>query len=197
MLVAPQRCGGVTHNERSTVAILFTIYLLIVVALPLALGVAVSYRSLCRSRHCPLCGNETVPVSSRAGRIARKLWFRHSIQRRWCVRCGWEGLARLARAATHPMIELVAVSPAPPSAGYRTEPVRTLRVGEAQWRVLLQSWQGQGCYFGQLIFIGPAGHLRRDPMHPLAGLTQRDVFEQALSLSDHLLTYRLRDLVSD
>ena len=47
------------------------------------------------------------------------------------------------------------------------------------------------------MFIGPAGHLRRDPLHPLAGPTQRDVFEQALSLSDHLLTYRLRDLVSD
>ncbi|MGH7460844.1 MAG: hypothetical protein ACREMA_07425 [Longimicrobiales bacterium] len=178
-------------------AILFTIYLFIVVALPLALGIAVSYRSLCRTRHCPLCGHESVAVNSWIGRASRKLGFQTTIQRRWCVRCSWQGYARLARSSAHPLIQLVNQAPAPPTAGCRTEPVRTLRVAEAEWRVLLQSWQEHGCYFGQLMFIGPAGHLRRDPLHPLAGPTQRDVFEQALSLSDHLLTYRLRDLVSD
>jgi hypothetical protein len=178
------------------VAILFTIYLFIVVALPLALGVAVSYRNLCRSRTCPICGNDTVPVDFRLGRIGRQLWLRTSLQRRWCIRCGWDGIARLARPAAVASVDHRATAQ-PPSAGCRTEPVRTLRLGDGQWRVLLQSWQDQGWYFGQLLFIGPDGHLHRDPMHPITGPTRRDVFEQALSLSDHLLTYRLRDLVSD
>ncbi|MGH7460661.1 MAG: hypothetical protein ACREMA_06485 [Longimicrobiales bacterium] len=177
-------------------AILFTVYLFIVVALPLALGIAVSYRSLCRSPSCPLCGHETFQLDSRLGRVMRKLWQRLSLQRRWCVRCGWAGFARISRAPRMTPTEYLTASP-PPTSGCRTEPVRTLRLGDGQWRVLLQSWQDQGWYFGQLLFIGPAGHLRRDPLHPITGPTRRDVFEQALSLSDHLLTYRLRDLVSD
>jgi hypothetical protein len=185
------------ENERSTVAILFTIYLFIVVALPVALGVAVSYRSLCRSTNCPLCGSETVQLDSRLGRFLARLWLRNSIQRRWCVRCGWEGFARLGRRSALTVSEFNVPAPARPSAGCRTEPVRTLRLGDVQWRVLLQCWQDQGWYFGQLIFLGPGGHLQRDPLHPLTGPTRRDVFEQALSLSDRLLTYRLKDLVSD
>ncbi|MGH7470182.1 MAG: hypothetical protein ACRENP_19725 [Longimicrobiales bacterium] len=178
-------------------AILFTIYLFIVVALPVALGVAVSYRSLCRTRHCPLCGSESVQLASRIGRLLDRLRLRSAIQRRWCVRCGWEGFARLGRELAHATGEFNLFAAAPPTSGCRTEPVRTLRLGEVQWRVLLQCWQDQGWYFGQLIFLGPAGHLQRDPLHPLTGPTRRDVFDQALALSDRLLAYRLKDLVSD
>ncbi|MGH7461223.1 MAG: hypothetical protein ACREMA_09375 [Longimicrobiales bacterium] len=177
-------------------AILFTIYLFIVVALPLALGIAVSYRSLSRDRQCPLCGNETVQVNSRTGRLVNQLWFRSSLQCRWCTRCGWEGFARLARPRLDPLLAYQ-IAPARPHAGCRTEAVRTLRLGDVHWRVLLQSWQDQGWFFGQLMFIGPAGHLRRDPLHPITGPTRRDVFEQALALSDGMLMYRLRELVSD
>lgn len=177
-------------------AILFTIYLFIVVALPLALGIAVSYRSLSRDRQCPLCGNETVQVNSRTSRMVNRLWFRSMLQRRWCTRCGWEGFARLARPRQDPLLAFQTAS-VRPHAGCRTEAVRTLRFGDVHWRVLLQSWQDQGWFFGQLIFIGPAGHLRRDPLHPITGPTRRDVFEQALALSDGMLMYRLRELVSD
>jgi hypothetical protein len=44
------------------------------------------------SRECPLCRGETVVVRTAFTRIVRR-W----LVTRWCLRCGWEGLARTER----------------------------------------------------------------------------------------------------
>ncbi len=182
--------------------VLFAVYLFIVMVLPLALGVAIGYRNASHERQCPSCGGDTVRVRSTADRLLEKINFTVALQRRWCVTCGWQGLARVtmpALIAANPIVSdsLTQTNRTQPTRNVRTEPVRTLRFGGMSWRVLLQCWQENDQYCGQLLFIGPAGHLRRDPRHPFTGSTRAEIVEQALSLSDGLLTYRLRELVSD
>lgn len=80
---------------------LIVLYLLLILILPLAFSVGVSYRTLPEGKTCPLCGGETLRlVSSWLGLTSRVL--RATIlHRRWCPRCGWEGVTRipLERAA--------------------------------------------------------------------------------------------------
>jgi hypothetical protein len=177
------------------VAVLFTIYLLIVVALPLTLGIVVTYRGMTRERSCPLCGQETFRVHSRFIRTVDFLWRNGALQRRWCALCRWEGFARVSAAPSFAEAAIAATSV--PRQGCRTEPLRMLRFGGSQWRVLLQCWQERGWHFGRLMFVGPAGRLWLDPKQPFAGATRNDVLQQALSLSDGLLTYRLREVASE
>jgi len=178
------------------VAVLFTVYLLVVVALPPTLGLAVTYRNLSRDRLCPLCGQETIRVDSRVTRALGLVWFANSLHRRWCALCRWEGFTRAAPAPTE-VVEVAPATPAVPTRGCRTEALRTIRFAGNQWRVLLQCWQERGWHFGRLVFVGPAGRLWSDPMEPFAGATRNDVLHQALSLSDGLLTYRLREVASE
>jgi hypothetical protein len=168
------------------VVVLFAVYLVIVLAVPLALGLAVTYRNVSHDRRCPLCGTDTMRIHSPVTRLLEKLNTASPLHRRWCVTCGWQGLVRV-----RPHVVLPAL------ANPTHVPVRTLHFAGMQWRVLLQCWQENGQYCGQLLFIGPAGHLRRDPKHPFTGSTRAEIVDQALSLSDGLLTYRLRELVSD
>ena len=177
--------------------VLFAVYLVIVLAVPLALGIAITYRNVSHDRRCPLCGTDTVRIHSVITRLLEKVNAATPLQRRWCVTCGWQGLARLSPQICLPIAVTQTRATTQPTRKVRTEPVRTLRFGGMQWRVLLQCWQENGRYCGQLLFIGPAGHLRRDPKHPFTGSTRAEIVEQALSLSDGLLTYRLRELVSD
>jgi hypothetical protein len=183
-------------SECRFVVVLFAIYLFIVMVLPLALGIAITYRNVSRERRCPLCGTDTVRIRTVATPILDKISILGSLQRRWCVTCGWHGIARINATQTVPAVAY-SLTRVHPSRNVRTEPVRTLGFGGMQWRVLLQCWQENEQYCGQLLFIGPAGHLRRDPKHPFCGPTRAAIVEQALSLSDGLLTYRLRELVSD
>jgi hypothetical protein len=195
MLVALFRLQRTGKHESGVVAVLFTIYLLIVVALPLTLGIVVTYRGMTRERTCPLCGQETLRIHSRFTRTIKFLWRNGALQRRWCALCRWEGFARVG---VEPAFAEVSVAPTSvPKQGCRTEALRMLRFGGNQWRVLLQCWQERGWHFGRLIFVGPAGRLWLDPMQPFAGATRNDVLQQALSLSDGLLTYRLREVASE
>jgi hypothetical protein len=84
------------------VLLLVTLYLLLVVALPLGLSAAVSYRTLHTGRNCPLCRGETLPLISRWTRALTRLSRRYVFGRRWCSACGWEGVCR------QPVLELAA-----------------------------------------------------------------------------------------
>jgi hypothetical protein len=179
------------------VALLFTMYLVVVVALPLTLGLVVTYRGLTQDRRCPACDRETMRVTTVFNRVLRRVWPSHALQRRWCANCGWQGYARIVAPVLIPLSDPSRANPVRPTHGCRTEPLRSIRFGGNQWRVLLQCWQERGSHYGRLIFVGPAGRLWRDATDPFAGPTRMDVMEQALSLSDGLLTYRLRALVSD
>jgi hypothetical protein len=67
---------------------------------PLALLVAL----LPAGRDCPRCGGESVPVRLEALRPLSRF-----LTRRWCMSCGWEGTARVSRAAPrHPLEPAVA-----------------------------------------------------------------------------------------
>lgn len=175
---------------------LFGVYLAKVVALPLTIGLLVGYRALSRDRRCPVCGGDTVQIVSVLARLSRRIWRDSSLQRRWCTNCEWVGFARLHRAP---------LAPAFPSGtgvrmsarGCRTEPLRTLQFGGTEWRVLVQCWQEQERTLGRLLFVGPAGRFWRDATDPFAGATRSDVVQQALGLSDGLLTYRLKSVVTD
>jgi hypothetical protein len=57
---------------------------------------------------CSECDGETLPI--RMGALGRLLsWLtRGAVQRRWCPRCGWEGLTRsghLNRPDAYPVAE--------------------------------------------------------------------------------------------
>ena len=177
-------------------ALLFGFYLLVVVALPLTLGLLVSYRNLTRERHCPMCGGETAQMQSFTVRALRFIWSASPLQRRWCAHCSWVGFARIAYPILAPAFSMSS-GVRVPTRGCRTEPLRMIRFSGNEWRVLLQCWQEHGWNYGRLVYVGPAGRLWRDATDPFSGPTRRDVTEQALSLSDGLLTYRLKTLVSD
>src|SRR5687768_14607885 len=167
------------RSECRFVVVLFAVYLFVVMALPLALGIAIIYRNLTRERRCPLCGTDTVRIRTVATPILEKISFPGSLQRRWCVTCGWQGVARISDPQLVPAVATHSPIRVHPSRDVRTEPVRTLGFGGMQWRVLLQCWQEDGQYCGQLLFIGPAGLLRRDPKHPFCGATRGAIVEQA------------------
>lgn len=176
-------------------AVLVVVYLILVFVVPLLVSGAIGWRSLTRGRRCPHCGNESVPLQARLAALASAVLPRSVIQRRWCMRCGWNGLVRLPRGrlpkprhpARHP-----AWQPVPRRATTRTITIRLLAVDGAAYRVLLQCWQQTGCYFGRLIFIDPVGRLWLDTVQPIAGLSAEDVIHQAFALPDRLLASRLR-----
>lgn len=63
--------------------------LLALVAIRVLFVVGFAYVLIPYGRRCPACGAETVPIRS-DGPIA----FLPSIERRWCVECGWSWFRR-------------------------------------------------------------------------------------------------------
>ena len=61
------------------------------------LAFAMIYLIFPSDRVCSECDGETLPI--RMGPVGRSLsWMsRGAVQRRWCPRCGWEGLTRSGR----------------------------------------------------------------------------------------------------
>ena len=60
------------------------------------------YLFLPSGRACPRCAAETVSIRSRLLRPARRIACL-----RWCMACGWEGLARTAVLRPAPALEAV------------------------------------------------------------------------------------------
>lgn len=169
--------------------LLFALYLVIVIALPVALSGIIGFRSLPRGNTCPSCAQETLPLRSLPLKLLQRVYRGSSLQRRWCPACDWDGYARGV------MIRLPVVQN-PTVSTRRTQQVRTLELGGRAWRVMLECWREHGGFSGRLVFVGPSGRLWCDPMAAFSAPTHHEVLGQALSLSDRLLAYRLREVIS-
>jgi hypothetical protein len=170
--------------------VLFAIYLVLVIALPVMLSAAIGYRSLPRGHACPNCMQDTLPLLSRGLRWLKRIYPQLSLQRRWCPVCTWDGWARTKEFA----LATAVLGPLP--SVRQTQPLRTLQLGGRRWSVMLEYWRERGRCYGRLLFVGPSGRLWCDPLAAFHGHTQDDVVGQALALSDRLLTYRLREVIS-
>ena len=63
----------------------------------LLLAVAMCYLIFPAERTCDGCDAETLPVRMGwGGRMTSRLMF-GTLQKRWCPRCGWEGMTRTGR----------------------------------------------------------------------------------------------------
>jgi hypothetical protein len=193
------------------VLFLIVAYLLIVVALPLLLTAAISFRNLPRGRGCPLCRNETFLLQHGPLTLLRRVAPGTRLQQRWCPTCTWEGTSRDVPGATVPLpVEppreprrLPQAEPgARPGDGAAGRPVaeridlKVLEVEGQFWRVLLESWAEGTGWRGRLLFMGPAGQVLTDPGHAFRGATRSQVLGQARGLSDPVLASRVREVSS-
>lgn len=185
---------SVNHDSDVEVILLASVYLLLVLVLPLALSAAIGWRSLPGGRRCPHCEAETLLLRSRLSRWSAAL-INLDIRRRWCPACGWTGLVRPGRTPLR-LPRRSARTARTTTPVTRVIDVRSIRVDGAQWNVRLECWGNRGRCYGRLVFVEASGRLWLDSK-PLQGRTDGDVLDQALALPDALLTSRLRSLVSD
>jgi len=72
----------------------YTLFLFIAFGSKLLLALAMIYMLLPADRVCNSCDEDTLLIRpDRGGQIFSRLTFGR-VQRRWCPRCGWDGLAR-------------------------------------------------------------------------------------------------------
>lgn len=171
---------------------LLGLYVFIVIALPLALGSYVLYNGLPRSRRCPMCADDTVRLRSRPHGLGSRL-MRRQVQRRWCMRCGWEGTVRLASGGHQPVAapaDLSAPAREGGPSGDRVD-LRTLDVDGHSWRVMVECWAENGRWVARLVFIAPGGQVCADK-RSLEGRSVLEVISQAFSLPEQALAGRIR-----
>lgn len=172
---------------------LLGLYVFLVIALPLALGIVVVINGLPRSRRCPGCAAQTVRLQSRALATASRPLRTQEVHARWCPTCGWEGAAILSREPA-----LVAPRPSPtrlePSDGGSSDglALRRIDLDGDDWRVLLEAWNEAGQWHGRLRFVSPQGRSWAEDAASLRGSSALDVLTQALGLSDRSLAGRIR-----
>lgn len=193
----PLESDDVSRTRGGTVLVFVALYVALVILVPLALSAVLSFRAVHRGRDCPLCRRETIWLRSRWFGPLVRLGGGHVLQRRWCPGCGWEGVARLSvlRPALPGELRSPALPIAPP--GAETIDLRELHVNGDSWRVRLECWHEEGRWFGRLLFEGPSGRRWTDSMRPFSGRSHLAVLDQALALSDRILVWRLREVVSD
>lgn len=183
---------------------LLVVYLVTVIALPLALGAFVLFRRLPRSRSCPRCRTTTARVRSRTLAVAGWLLTGRSlVQRRWCLACGWHGVARVPgrRAApprpTHHRVPggaargAYAIADRLPAGSLG---VRQIEVDGEAWRVRLQGWAEGDRWVGRLLFVGPGGRVCTDA-RTLEGPSIQAILGRALTIPDETLAGRLRRVI--
>jgi len=183
----------VTGNRDCKMLSITILYLLLVIALPLGLSLAMGYRGLPHGRACPLCGGETLRLQSRWLRVAR-LRRGQRLHARWCPRCSWEGVVRVRQAEAE---RVAARSLAAPGTGAQMIELSEISLDGRAWRVLLQAWSEQGGWRGQLLFVGPLGRIFSDGLAPFCGPSYHEILRQAMALSDPVLAVRLRGVVSE
>ncbi len=172
--------------------VLVVLYLVLVFVVPLTLSGAIGWRGLPRGRRCTGCGGETVPLQARSARVASRVLPRSTLERRWCMQCGWTGLVRLPRGRMPRPQRAAMRTPTPLRPVTRTLTIRTVAIDGAHYRVLLQCWPQAGGHYGRLVFVDPVGRLWLDHVQPIGGMSVDDVVRQARELPDRLLTSRLR-----
>jgi hypothetical protein len=75
----------------------YTLFLFVAFGSKLLLALAMIYMLLPSERSCNSCNEDTLLIRpGRSGKIFSRLTFGR-VQRRWCPRCGWDGLARRVR----------------------------------------------------------------------------------------------------
>ena len=68
--------------------LLFGMYLVVVIALPLALSARIGLRAIPYGSACPNCSHDTFPLVSKVIDVARRVYGGLTLQRRWCPACG-------------------------------------------------------------------------------------------------------------
>lgn len=177
---------------------LIILYLLLVIVLPLALSVGVSYRTLPRGTSCPLCRAETLSLVAPWLRRWSRLLRATELHRRWCLSCGWDGIARVQRTDwALGSLGRDASGEGTAGAGEDAVELCDLEVDGEAWRVLLQCWSEGDRWHGRLLFTAPSGRTWPDPLQSFDGASVNEVLGQALALPEHTLTDRLREVRSD
>jgi hypothetical protein len=176
-------------------------YIVSVVALPLALGAFVVFTGMPRTRRCPSCGGETVPVRSAAHRLLSRV-IRPTLSRRWCTTCLWQGTVRLDPRPTAPSrwrgaAPLVPLAPSVPDAdGRPIRPgglgIRRVEIDGDDWQVQVQCWAEGHAWRGRLIFVGPGGRSWCEHEPQLSGRTAIEVLSRALSVPEPALVGRIK-----
>lgn len=177
---------------------LLALYFFVVIALPLALGIYVALNGVQRSRVCPTCADDTLLVRSRIHGLVSTLALQHDVQRRWCLRCGWQGTARLPRPPAPPRRR--ERRPRPPARSPRSarEPardrvdIRRLEIDGSPWQVMVQCWAEEGRWVGRFLFVGPDGRACMEEGFSLEGGSAIEVLSSALSVPEKTLAGRLR-----
>lgn len=166
---------------------------LLTVAAALVLAVALSLRAIPRGSVCPACTAESLPLRSRLLRLVSAMTGA-ALSLRWCPRCGWQGLVRVAPASVAP----APIAPASSASPTRDAlPVRSIRLSGAPWEVRLRCWHQDGLWLGRLLFVSPNGRVWADKRPGFCGSTISGVIGQAASLTDPALAGRLQQLISD
>ncbi|MEO5509319.1 MAG: hypothetical protein ABIV28_00825 [Longimicrobiales bacterium] len=175
-------------------------YLILIFLIPLGLSALVSLRSLPAGRDCPRCTGETIQLLARALQLLPR-FRRFQLERRWCLACGWQGIVRVEPARANRAVAVPRPDPVP---GYRddagfteTVDVRTITIDGHTWRVLLQCWNQTRRCCGRLVFVEPTGRLWTEAGETFTGDTRFEVIGQALTVTDGLLTTRLRRILSE
>jgi hypothetical protein len=164
-------------------------YLFVVVALPLALAIYTVVNGLPRSRRCPRCAHATLRIRAVTPDLVSRILRTEELHRRWCMSCGWEGLARLGIASA-------AVRPPPAHLDASREAdrvdVRRIEVDGAPWRVMVQCWAADGQWQGRLLFIGATGQAWLEAESSFRGGSAIEVLTSALAVPERALAGRLR-----
>lgn len=171
-----------------------SIYFLTVLILPLMVGGTVTYRALPCGRDCPHCRRSTLLLRSRLLELISLIPF-VQVQRRWCLSCGWQGVARMPRPSVRLVVGMRPADSDTATAA-RVIDIRPLLVDGAWWRVRIETWRMGRFWYGRLLFVEPGGRLWPDARE-LRAPSDIDLLRQARRLPSGLLASRLRELVSD
>lgn len=174
---------------------LLGLYLLLVIALPVALGALVIFNGLPRTRTCPACADETIRLRSLRHAVLSRALQRDELHERWCPSCAWVGTARIARPL--PAASMAASTTTDTATRVRVAgvDVRHLDLDGGAWHVRLECWAEQGSWRGRLQFVGPGGRAWSDGRPPLTGRSAVDVLSQVLALPDDALAGRIRKAI--
>jgi hypothetical protein len=164
------------------------LYVFMVIAMPAALGAYVAARNVTRSRHCPQCADETLPLRSRRHDMANRVLMGTRFQLRWCTTCGWRGTARVQAAEPARTATVTTSVPAAPD----SLDIRRLQIDGRPWKVLVQCWHEEGRWIGRLLFMGPDGQAHAEDTCSLEGSTAIEVLSHALSMPERTLAGRIR-----
>jgi hypothetical protein len=107
---AAARREGFTARSEAAVMGTWILFFFIAFGAKALLAFVMIYLIFPSDRVCNVCDGETLPVRMGApGRLMQTLLLGR-VQRRWCPRCGWEGLTRVTRP---PAVPAVAVAGQP------------------------------------------------------------------------------------